>query len=331
MTHEITLLYPRDTILPQLARCPIRLIPSAAHSPCNQVDGILLDRQWPLEHLRTLITVDNLKVPRLLLLYGDQVAAGYADHLAESWPMEQAEVVRLCLIAPDRAVLGGEMEGYWLTRLRHHLAVQGVISLLCRRIEADEIARHCRAYLLWKRQFYLRLAQQCEQTGARPDVVARALGMHKSIGQEWLHHEQLPVHEDPAIVGWLAEQCRELGQREAASIETILLCGPATLQDAIAPWFPGLRDFRSYVHQGQENHLHALQESLEGADLLVIADAPLVIRELDFAWLAKTMRQPRVIDCCCCFPAIEMEHFGVACRTFGLSTNLWHKTAYNGE
>jgi hypothetical protein len=266
--------------------------------------------------------------PHLLLVYGDQVPGGLAEELKADFPAPRWEVVRLYLYADgQRALLGGEADGKWMGRLRRDLADRQVISLVCRIREAEEAVRQLSLYLAWKEQFYFQMARRCDETGVRLQVVARALGMDKRIGQGWMRPQP---SDDTLLPDWLAEQCFSLVQK--ANVHRIALWGGIRCWNRMPlDWLSG-REVRLYPAAESENpnELPASwrvfanwPETLEEADLLVIGEANVDIKELSLAEIVERMRQPIVIDACSCFPLQEADAHALIYRTIGENANIW--------
>jgi hypothetical protein len=266
--------------------------------------------------------------PHLLLVYGDQVPCGLAEKLKADFPAPRWEVVRLYLYDDgQRALLGGEASSKWLDRLRRHLAERQVISLVCRIREAEEAVRQLSLYLAWKEQFTFRMARRCDETGVRLQVVARALGMDKRIGQGWMR----PQPSDGSLLrGWLAEQCSSLVRK--ANVHRVALWGRISFwQRMPLDWLSG-KEVRMYAAWEGENPNEppdswrvsaGWPQTLDEADLLVIGEADADIKELSLSEIVGRMRQPIVIDACSCFPLQEADAHGLIYRTIGENTNIW--------
>jgi hypothetical protein len=289
--------------------------------------GWLVAEQEDVRHLpRTQTTLSD--EPHLLLVYGDQVPCGFAEKLKADFPAPRWEVVRLYLYADgQRALLGGEADGKWIDRLRRDLADRLVISLVCRLREAEEAVRQLSLYLAWKEQFYFQMARRCDETGVRLQVVARALGMDKRIGQGWMRPQP---SDDTLLPGWLAEQCSSLVQK--ANVHRIALWGGIRFwQRMPLDWLSG-KEVRVYATAEGENPNEPpdswrvfadCPETLEEADLLVIGEADADIKELSLSEIVERMRQPIVIDACSCFPLQETDAHALIYRTIGEKANIW--------
>lgn len=280
--------------------------------------------QW----MRTADAFNRDEVP-LLLVYGDRVPYGLSKELRSRYATPQWEVVRLFLFrGRERALLGGDPDGYWVPRLRRLLAERGVISLVCRMCEVDETVRQLPLYLAWKEQFYLRMGERCDETGARLEVVARALGLDKRIGQGWLREER--CSSENILARWLSEECARFVQR--TNVGRIAMWGSGRFWKQVSlDWTSG-RDVRWFSpgHMAEPNEplsrwkaCRTWRESVAGADLLVIGEANGQLREIALPEMIQEMECPRIIDACACFPLPEAEAFSVYYRTIGQNTNVW--------
>ncbi|MCK9910786.1 hypothetical protein MXD81_16685, partial [Microbacteriaceae bacterium K1510] len=184
----------------------------------------------------------------LALVYGEDVPRGLADRLQAKYNAKQpkVEVVRLFLF-PDceRAVLGGDNEGYWTRELRLHLAWHQMITLLCRRAEVDEVVHHLPLFLSWKKYFYQLLGERCDESKARLEVVARALGMDKRVGQGWLPTVTASGYEDRYLSRWLERQWQYV--RKKTNIERVAVWGTSALCEGIFSELARGSDVRLYL------------------------------------------------------------------------------------
>jgi hypothetical protein len=269
------------------------------------------------------------KSPRLLLVYGERVPYGLAEELRSQFSLPEWEVVRLFSFAGgERALIGGPPDGIWVSRLRRHLAQREVISLVCRVREVDETARQLPLYLAWKEQFYFQLGRRCDETGVRLQVVSRALGMDKRVGQGWLREEQ--QGSEWPIAGWLASECTSLVQK--TNVERIALWGSEYFWKRVSLDWTSDREVRWFSpgHHTKPNKLpprwqacDSWRESVADADLLVIGEADEKLSELPLSELVRRMRRACVIDACACFPLPEAEAYSLFYRTVGQNTNVW--------
>ncbi|HZG16769.1 MAG TPA: hypothetical protein VE710_17410 [Candidatus Bathyarchaeia archaeon] len=263
--------------------------------------------------------------PSLLLLYGEDIPFGYADRLQEKLPAG-VEVVRMAILyGQERALIGGNPTGKWVKRIRRQLAEHGLISLICRPIEVDETLRQIPAFLDWKSRFYVRLGELCDQSQARLEVVAQALGMDTRIGQGWLPEEDdVPQQAAEAERDrWLLREFEEIWRK--AKISRIAFWGSE----------PQLKTIENKLNVHVEvnqcdplqlpktNELAALTGTLEHADLLIIRRASPIVRGLDLQELVSRMSRPLVLDACSCYPLTEADALQIGYRTFGQNTNVW--------
>lgn len=307
------------------------------------VHGLLIDgpvdRTALAEGIRRLTASGRYaRRPLLLLVVGQNVPYPYSIRLAAQWGEWPVEVVRLILLGDgERAILGGDHDGYWLHHLRHRLADVRVISLVCGRAEAEEAAYSLRKFLVSKQRFFQRVAERCDRLGARFEQVAQGIGMDVRVGQGWL----LPSEEHSGtlkrqVERWLLRQVKTVGQKTNLSRMTIW--GDPTRYLRLIAELCRIKQVRISFRLALQkpNNLPAtwqrfsnLLASLEQADLLLILDADLPVRELDLGELIRRMRQPIVIDTCACYPLEEAEAYRLMYRTFGQKTNVWNAFAYN--
>lgn len=294
--------------------------------------GVLIDEKTDTDTiLRGLATCSAR--PLLALVYGDRVPHGYADQLQAGCDGQgaQVEVVRLLLLAHgERAIIGGEPAGRWVRQLRRQLAEQSVISLVCRRVEVDEAAEHLPLFLAWKKRFYQQLGERCDASHARLEVVAQALGMDKRIGQGWLDHIPFHTDDDDYLEAWLRSEYQAL--RKKTNIERIAVWSTPSLCSRILSCEVREKEIRLYIanHEEKTNepiegckHFALPEDTLEQADLLLIAAADQRIRQFDLREVSKRMRRPVVIDACSCYPLQEAEGYAIKYRTYGQNTNVW--------
>ncbi|WP_019123190.1 hypothetical protein [Brevibacillus massiliensis] len=337
---ELTLIYHGEpnSSFAELKRRGFHLLSSdeAVRAGDLQIDGhLLLQEADAYKVCRLPVHSDNRS---LVLLYGDRVRHDLADRMndLDGFPYES---VRLLLFEHDnRAVIGGTAGSVWVDRLRRLLARQGLISLVCRGVEVDEIARHLPVYLEWKHRFYQLMGAECDRSGARLSVVAQALGMDKRVGQGWL----MPLNRLPmgCVVqeteNWLHQQWQLVQQK--TNIEVLAFWGQPS------PSLAKLLD----ITQGKQVRLYSPAgvaktnvagsgweffdsplETLLQADVLLITDADQRIREAALEEITRRMRSPIVLDACSCYPLAEAEAAGLAYRTYGQNTNIWNGAAYN--
>ncbi|USG65878.1 hypothetical protein NDK47_00535 [Brevibacillus ruminantium] len=319
---------PSDSLAGELAELGFQVLTARENSgEAWDAAGLVLTDYSDGELLTGNLSGEAGGEPRLLLVYGNRIPNGTADALAATYP--EWEVVRLfCFADKERALLGGEEGGIWLRRLSRQLARHGFVSFVTRRCEVDEAVRQLPLYLAWKERFFLRMSEQCDKSGSRSQVVARALGMDKRIGQSWLYTDR---KRHGPVYRWITRQLRHI--REKAEIQRITLWGRASFWEG----FP-----RGEL-QGMETRLFSPGEAvtddfssrrawavydnwrtaLAHSDLLVIGTADPVIQEIRLPELIQGMNQPLILDACSCFPVTEAESCQILYRTIGENTNVW--------
>jgi hypothetical protein len=270
-------------------------------------------------------------VPRLLLLYGYDIPHGWADAQAAAFPGAW-EVVRMMLLAGgERALIGGEPGSFYVELLRRHLADYSIASLVCARREVDEVCRQLPRYLTLKEAFFVELGDLCDELGISLQVVSRAMGLDKRIGQEWLYPERT---DQAHICRWIARETRPL--LEKPNVQRVTLWGsPSFWQQMPEGWLKD-KEVRLYAKRDGRfpNEVPGLNmsgctvfsdwaEALQGADLLVIGEADEVIRQLDLNRLSQSMEHSIVVDATACFPLQEAKMYLKIYRSFGEKTNIW--------
>ncbi|GAA4706654.1 hypothetical protein [Brevibacillus fulvus] len=275
----------------------------------------------------------------LILAAGPHFSVRFADQLQASLRKQAiaAEVIRLFFLDQgERAVIGGDAgsNGGWVKRLRRLLAEAGIITMVCRRVEAGEIAVQHTAYLLWKNRFFQLVGEHCDRSGANLQVVAQGLGMDKRIGQGWVFSGKSGFQ--PFEEQWLRRELQRAGQR--TKLETIAIWADRLVDGAWLQSLPKMqvRWFRPNRQQ-KPNKLpdgwlwcETAEEALDQADLLLIVDVNEKLLSLDLADIRKRLRKPLIIDLCCCYPLQESDAYGLLYRSFGQNTNVWYGTDYNG-
>ncbi|MGC5326771.1 hypothetical protein [Brevibacillus sp. SYSU BS000544] len=305
------------------------------------IHGLFIDKRMELAEVRKWIaTTEALaKVePMSILLEGKEILYGLADQLQRKLTADQFEVLRL-FIFPDgqRAVLGGNGVSKQVNLLTRRLIDEEIITLVCKRIEVDEVVAALPLYLDWKSRFFTYLGGKCDGSGARLEVVSLALGMDKRVGQGWFPAESVDEIVEPEDkIRWLQREVSQL--LENTNIDTIAVWTGSDSLCGVAPLFAPFSTVQLYpVSSFQKpNDIPSPwkfytkpQSALELADLLVILDKDDKIKEISFEVFGQKMRQPRILDACSCYPLQEMETYGLAYRTFGQKTNVWNETAYN--
>ncbi|MBO8164847.1 MAG: hypothetical protein H0Z34_14195 [Brevibacillus sp.] len=277
-------------------------------------------------------------LPLLLLVCGHRLPFGYVDQLLGSVGFLPVEAVRLVVLASgERAVLGAKPGTVWLNRLRKRLADCGVLSLVCRPVEAEEVSRALMQLLELKQQFFYHLAEHCDRIGACFESVAQGIGMDSRVGQGWLldapsRSSQFLVRVDR----WLTRQLQEVMKN--TNIDQVAIWGNPSPYHRLTARLEGMKQVRISLpgRTGNPNisasgwrWLTDPLEALEQADLLVILEADAAVCELDLGELVRRMKQPIVLDTRACYPLSEAEAYQLMYRTFGQYTNVWNAFAYN--
>ncbi len=311
----------------ELSELSIILLPDVAQPDHpHHVSGLYLDgpEDESLIRERVIATFSaNQDKPALLLLYGDQIPFGFADEIQQQLP-STVEVVRMAMLhGKERVLIGGASTGVWVGHLRRHLAAHHMISLICRPIEVDEALRQIPAFLDWKSQFYLRMGERCDQSRARLEVVAQALGMDKRIGQGWLPEEESFPRLEQEKKAWLQQECRNVSKK--TKIARVAFWGGEDQLETVRATIPEHTEVCLYdpFHMRNTNEPSPLNETLDQADLLVIGRADPMVRGLDLYELVSRMKRPMIIDACSCYPLAEAERLQIHYRTFGQNTNVW--------
>lgn len=271
--------------------------------------------------------------PRLLLAYGADLPHGWADRLAAVWEGKgNWEVLRMMLIAGnERALIGGSPGSFYVELLRRQLAEQGVQSLVCARREVDEVCRQLPRYLTLKEKFFVELGDVCDEQGISLQVVSRAMGLDKRVGQMWLY----PARAEQAHISrWMDRETRPF--LEKPNVQRVALFGrPSLWEQMPTGWLKG-KEVRLYVGQDKPfpNNLSlangidcavfsSIEQALEDADLLVIGEADAVISSLNLDRLRQCMRRSNVVDATASFPLREANLYVTYYRSFGEKTNIW--------
>jgi len=269
--------------------------------------------------------------PRVLLIYGGDIECGLADQFQQAYDAQQLEVLRLLLWKEEnKAFIGGDPASAWVKKLRQHLAKQGVISLVCRRIEVDEIAWGLTRYLAWKQRFFFDLGKRCDQAGARLEVVSKGLGMDKRVGQGWFISNLLTADLYEQSKEWLLKQLLRVVEKTNITHVALWGCPPgylSLLQDLLPN-----RQVKLYVPEFRQNpnvlgtgwiFCDNPVAPLAQADLLLILERNPTTLEIDLTHIVREMNQAIVIDACSMFPLQEMEAHSIKYRSYGQNTNVW--------
>lgn len=276
--------------------------------------------------------------PLFILLDGPNTPHGLADQIQAAFGAHRVDVVRFFLFEDRRhAAIGGDLTSNWVRILRHRLAEEEIISMICKRIEVDEIAACLPIYLEWKNRFYTFLGERCDQSSARLEVVSLGLGMDKRVGQGWHFDHPTGVSIQPIErKEWLHRELQQLPERTVT--QTVAVWSG---QEDFMKILPDIRPFgqiKLFLTKNRQipNNLpgHCLlarspHEALVNADLLIILDTNRQIREMPPETFGQAMRRPVILDACSSYPLLEMEACQIAYRTLGEKTNVWNGTAYN--
>lgn len=336
MLHQrLTLLALSDETTPQARRdleaCGIHLIPfvEKGKGEANlEVDGLLLTRHSDVKGWEEAVpSLPNS--PGLLLVYGEDIPYGWTEtemvHCARSgnW-----EVVRMAFFSEQEKVLiGGEPDGHWVRTICRLLAHDQRVSLVCKIREVDEVIRQLPRYLDWKERFYLELGEVCDREGISLQTVARALGMDRRVGQEWL----FPDRSDHAhLCRWIEREGRLVAQN--ANVHRVALWGPTALWNEMdTSWLKGKEVCMLYSEDEpfpneifrECSPCDQWKKALYNTDLLVIGMADDIISEMPLIELVHYMKQANVVDACACFPLQEACHLLKSYRAIGEKTNVW--------
>ncbi|MET3291282.1 UNVERIFIED_CONTAM: hypothetical protein ABID98_003852 [Brevibacillus sp. OAP136] len=274
------------------------------------------------------------QLPFLILVFGesDSIPSGLADELHRKYAAHPVEVVRFFLMpSGNRAIIGGEPEGHWVSCLRRLAAREGIISLVCARTEVDEIVWQLDKYLRLKQRFYLHMARRYESGLARLGIVAQALGMDERIGQGWLYQDGLGKRRMKEIERWLQNNMKAVLTQFRP--QRVVVCGYYEQIDSLTAWLieqePRIQtctyavDLPENTNEKKDKTLicRSLPELLLDAELLVIVGADSALEELHLERLTQQMKRPTVIDALSLFPVDEAKLFGITYITYGQNTN----------
>jgi hypothetical protein len=266
-------------------------------------------------------------IPFLVLLYGgsEAIPMGMADELHHHFRAHPVEVVRFFLMANgERAVIGGDADGYWVSYLRRLAARHGIISLVCQRAEVDEMVYQLARYLRFKQRFFLQMAGRYENGSVRLDLITQALGMDERIGQGWLYH-------DKEMERWLQNKMKAIVRR--CNPLRVVICGYGYQINSLSEWLKQhdpLIETCAYFVDNEEKPkeeaidsqvCHDFPNMLEQAELLIIAASDSQLQELHLDQVRQQMKHPVVIDAHSLFPVDEAEKFGITYVTYGQNTN----------
>lgn len=347
---------PLDTVAIWHRRGFTVLTEEQASATTDLIDGLLIQKRYTKDQLHSRITnwlPRTKRRPLLILLVGDQHLHGLADYLQAVFEEDRVDVVRLVPLADrEHAVIGGDSSSEWVRILRQRLAEEGIISLVCRRIEADEVATCLPLYQEWKHRFYMFMGERCDHSRAKVEVVAWALGMDKRIGQGWFPDRTAAfeltaveaVADEAATVTsiainpndfhpislceWVSRELHQLRTRK--DIQTLAVWSDGRGITQLPSDLQQLHHVHVYITKDEDKvnalkesftYFSNLQESLIHADALLILDANQAIRELPPDVFVQTMGKPVILDACSCYPLQEMQAFHIAYRTIGQQTD----------
>lgn len=316
----------------ELAKSGIDLvIAEEAVSPesLGEVDGLLVTKPSDLKEWHGDLRLRQ--TTGLLLVFGSDIPYGWADQQADIMRSNEGakwEMVRMVwLLDQDRAWLGGDVDGKWVRVLCKQLASCQILSLVSTMREVDEAVRQLPRYLAWKEQFFFELGETCDQEGISLHGVARALGMDRRIGQEWMY----PKRHDHQFVGsWLEREATEIMKK--TNVQRIALWGPLSIWKQIPTGWLEEKEVCLYINEDEPipNEIPdawtfstECEKTLHNADMLVILHKDGVIGELPLPELSRTMRQPIVLDAAACFPVQEAQAYLLRYRAIGEKTNVW--------
>lgn len=292
----------------------------------GKVDGLLVTQPSDLKGWHGELQLRQ--TTGLLLAFGSDIPYGWADRQAATMGDTKWELVRMVLLVDqERAWLGGDVDGQWIRVLCKQLATCQILTMVSTMRVVDEAVRQLQRYLAWKEQFFFELGEICDQEGISLHSVARALGMDRRIGQEWMY----PKRFDHRFIGsWLEREATEIMQK--ANVQRVALWGPLSIWKQIPTGWLEEKEVCLYIHEDEPipNEIPEAwtfstewEKALHNADLLVILHKDCVIGELPLPELSRIMRQPVVLDAAACFPVQEAQAFLLRYRAIGEKTNVW--------
>ncbi|MDF2683440.1 MAG: hypothetical protein K0R47_4630 [Brevibacillus sp.] len=332
--QRLTLLALSDVRTPEerrvLEACGIHLIPfeKGEGVATPEVDGLLLIRQTDVKGWGEAVP-RLTNSPGLLLVYGEDIPYGWTEsEMVRHVSLERWEVVRMAFFSEkEKVLIGGEPDGHWVRTLCRLLAHDQRVSLVCKIREVDEVIRQLPRYLNWKERFYLELGEVCDREGVSLQTVARALGMDRRVGQEWLFPDR-SVHAH--LCSWIEREGRLATQN--ANVHRIALWGPTALWNEMdTSWLKGKEVcLLSLEDEPIPNEIFTecspcdqWQKALQNTDLLIIGSADDIIRQMPLNELVHYMKQANVVDACACFPLLEACNLLRSYRAIGEKTNVW--------
>lgn len=320
-----------DHLRCELAACGIRVSMWEETEDRETFQGVVVTRPTDVEKWEG-ITWTKSRIPRLFLVYGPDIPHGWSDQQAAAHAEKGAwDVLRMMLVAgSERALIGGSSGSFYVRMLRRHLADHQIMTLVCARREVDEVYRQLPRYLTLKEKFFLELGDLCDDQGISLQVVSRAMGMDKRVGQEWLYSERT---DHAHIFRWISRETRSLLKKW--NLHRVVLWGsPSFWKQMPAEWLR-CKEVRLYANGTKSVPNEAFEfgfdcavcpvwtDALKQADLLVIGEADEVIRELALDKLSQCMRQSIVVDAAACFPPQEAKSYLKMYRSIGEKTNVW--------
>ena len=308
--------------------CGIRVSRWEEVAERKTLQGVLVTRVTDVEKWDSIRWTAS-RLPRLFLVYGPEIPDGWTDRRATRQAGKgDWDVVRMMLLDDgERALIGGAADSISVQLLRRHLAGRQIVTLVCATREVDEVYRQLPRYLTMKEKFFLELGDRCDELGISLQVVARALGMDKRVGQGWLFPER---PDSRHLCRWIYRETRALVKNP--NVQRVALWGPASFWEQMPAGWLGFREIRMYAHQAKSFPNERLgpdspsrtawTDALEQADLLVIGEADELIREVALEQLGLCMRQSMVVDAAACFPLQEAKAYLKFYRSIGEKTNV---------
>lgn len=312
----------------ELGVCNIHVSTAEKGMALPEVAGILVTRRSDMEELNRA-NLARIRSPRLLLVYGAQIPYGWAETLVDTYASNgEWDVVRLTLFSDgERALIGGDPNSLWTRALCRRLADHQILSMVFGMREVDEAIRQLPRYLAWKERFFFELGGMCDSQGVSLQRVARALGMDKRVGQGWLYPER---KDHTQVCQWIERECRHV--LEKANVHRVVLWGQLSIWRQMDTGWLAEKEVCLYTGTDEPFPNESLsgwsmcstwQKALENADLLVIAQAGGVIKELSLTELVRCMKQAIVVDAAACFPLSEAQANLICYRAIGEKTNVW--------
>lgn len=317
-----------DRFRSELDMCGIRVSRWEEVAERETLQGVVVTRETDVEKWDS-IRWKAFRTPRLFLVYGPEIPDGWTDRRAARQAGKGGwDVVRLMLLDDgERALIGGAADSFSVRLLRRHLADRQIVTLVCAAREVDEVYRQLPRYLTLKEKFFVELGDRCDELGISLQVVARALGMDKRVGQGWLSPER---RDSRHICRWIYRETRALLKNP--NIQRVTLWGSPSFWEKMPAGWLGSCEVRMCAQRAEPIPNDGLAaggasgmewtEALRQADLLVIGEADDFIRELALEHLNRFMRQSMVVDANACFPLQEAKACLKFYRSIGEKTNV---------